>query len=119
LNEPELLMTLRSRYQRSFLSTYYGQVLLHFNPMRVGGAEEETHSEADEVLERFALDVRNHTGMAPGAWEIARKFVQSQTGSLGTYECLHLCLCRFHYAAVESAIKCHPSKSFQPTPTFG
>lgn len=91
LNEPELLMTLRSRYQRNILSTYYGQVLLHFNPMRVS-AEEDTHSEADEVLERFALDVRNHTGMAPGAWDAARKFVQSQTGSLGTCSYIRACV---------------------------
>jgi hypothetical protein len=84
LNEPELLMTLRLRYQRNILSTYYGQVLLHFNPLKAGGAEESSNSEADEVLERFALDVRNHTGMAIGAWDAARKFVQSQTGSLGT-----------------------------------
>jgi hypothetical protein len=65
---------LRSRYQKNILSTFLGQVLVHINPLRVGMNIEEgggAGAEGDAILEKFALDVKNHATMAPEMWNKA------------------------------------------------
>lgn len=57
-------------------------MLLHFNPMRVR-AGEESDAEVDAVLERFALDVRNHSNMAPEMWDKACALMEANSGGLG------------------------------------
>lgn len=74
LNEPELLTALRTRYQKNILSSYVGQVLVHINPLRAGMALEDgggAGAEGDNVLQQFALDVKNHATMAPEMWDAA------------------------------------------------
>lgn len=81
LNEAEMLAALRTRYQKNILSTYVGQVLLHINPLRNYATTESREAEVDSVLEKFALDVKNHATTEPAMWDEACKFMQSQ-GSL-------------------------------------
>lgn len=81
LNEAEILATLRARYQKNIMSTYVGQVLLHMNPLRNYASAESREADVDAVLERFALDVKNHATMEPAMWDAACKYMQAQ-GSL-------------------------------------
>lgn len=73
-----MLTALRARYQRNVLSTYIGQVLLHINPLRSYSTAESREADVDCVLEKFALDVKNHTTMEPAMWDAACKYMQSQ-----------------------------------------
>lgn len=76
MNEPELLIALKSRYQRNILNTYFGQVLIHINPLR-GHLSEERDEETNDILEKYALDVLKHTSVTPELWDKARLHIEN------------------------------------------
>jgi hypothetical protein len=82
LNEPELLQALRTRYQRNILTTYVGQVLLTFNPLKATSGDERDQ-ETDAVLRKFALDIRNSGHEAAEMWEKAHSCLEAHKGSIG------------------------------------
>jgi hypothetical protein len=82
LNEPELLQALRTRYQRNILTTYVGQVLLTFNPLKATSGDERDQ-ETDAELRKFALDIRNSGHEAAEKWEKAHSCLEAHKGSIG------------------------------------